>query len=188
MSFTISRAVWQQQMSHAMLLSFLIPISDVARSIIVAESARFHCSRLHYKAKYWLDMGRNSSPPTPFMFNFPTAHTNLASFTDTAPKNIAHKLRARMSSQIEIETCLGSSNSIMRYSAATFIFTSLSVLWALFTLRFGFHSNDETRFASTALEGKTTNSRRAEGKKMKFIMWGVVKLNSIALGNETFAQ
>lgn len=44
---TVSCAVWQQQMSHAMLLSLLIPISDVARSVLVAESARLHCARLH---------------------------------------------------------------------------------------------------------------------------------------------
>lgn len=43
--FTIASAIGQQQMSHAMLLSLLIPVANVTRSVLIAISARLNDPR-----------------------------------------------------------------------------------------------------------------------------------------------
>lgn len=48
---TVTCSIWQQQMAHSVLLSFLIPVSDVTRTVIVPKAARFCDARLHWREK-----------------------------------------------------------------------------------------------------------------------------------------
>lgn len=45
---TVTRAIWHQEMSHSMFLSFLIPVSNITRSVIVPKAARLHNTRLRW--------------------------------------------------------------------------------------------------------------------------------------------